>query len=184
MNSFAKVTPRVLALWCDLLRRVRDSTLLLYCPSEVARQRVTQRFEGAGVAASRVRFVGRVALAEYFRRFGEIDVALDPFPYAGGATTCDTLWMGVPVVTLAGRTGVSRAAVSILCNVGLPEFVAHTPEQYLEIAADLAGDLSRLDQLRHSLRDRMRSSPLMDTRSLMSSLESAYRRMWTEWVSR
>jgi predicted O-linked N-acetylglucosamine transferase (SPINDLY family) len=182
MNSFAKVTPGVLALWCELLGRVPGSTLLLYCPSEAARLRVTERFERAGIAPSSVRFVGRVPLAEYYARFGDIDIALDPFPYAGGTTTCDTLWMGVPAVTLVGETGVSRAGLSILSNVGLAELIARTPEQYVQIATELAGDLPRLDRLRQSLRDRMRSSKLMDAPSLVSSLECAYRKMWTGYL--
>jgi predicted O-linked N-acetylglucosamine transferase (SPINDLY family) len=182
MNSFAKVTPEVLALWCELLGRVPGSTLLLYCPSEVARLRVNERFERAGIAPSSVRFVGRVPLAEYYARFGDIDIALDPFPYAGGTTTCDTLWMGVPAVTLVGETGVSRAGLSILSNVGLAELIARTPEQYVQIATDLAGDLPRLDKLRQSLRDRMRSSKLMDARCLVSSLECAYDKMWTGYL--
>ena len=174
LNSFAKVTLAVLAQWCELLGRVPDSTLLLHCPSEAARSRVSQLFERGGVAPARVKFAGRMPLGEYFARHHEIDIALDPFPYSGGATTCDALWMGVPVVTLAGETAVSRGGLSILSNVGLEQLAASNSMQYVQIAADLAHDFSRLDGLRRSLRDRMQGSPLMDARAFARHLENAF----------
>src|ERR1700689_362610 len=99
-------------------------------------------------------------MAEYFQLYHCIDVALDPFPYGGGTTTCDALWMGVPVVSLAGRTAVGRGGLSILSNVGLADLVAYDIEQYVSIARRLASDLPRLNALRQGLRDRMRNSPL------------------------
>src|SRR5208337_4322502 len=101
-------------------------------------------------------------MAEYLRIYEHIDVALDPFPYGGGTTTCDALWMGVPVVSLAGETAVGRGGLSILSNIGLPELVARDPEEYVRIAAELARDLPRLSNLRATLRQRMQSSPLMN----------------------
>ena len=121
-------------------------------------------------------------LAEYFRLYDRIDIGLDPFPYAGGTTTCDALWMGVPVVSLAGQTAVGRAGLSILSNVGLPELVARTPEEYVRIAAGLAGDLPRLADLRAGLRDRLQRSPLTDARASPEHVEAAFRAMWRRWV--
>ena len=107
-----------------------------------------------GISAERVAFVDFLPTAEYFGVYQRIDVALDPFPYGGGTTTCDALWMGVPVVSLAGQTAVGRGGVSILSNLGLPELVAQNPEQYVRIAVELAHDLSRL---RRSARNPARS---------------------------
>ena len=109
-------------------------------------------------------------------------MALDPFPYGGGTTTCDALWMGVPVVSLAGQTAVGRGGLSILSNLGLTDLVAHDVRQYVRIAADLANDLPRLGQLRATLRERMQSSPLMDAPRFARGVEAAYRTMWRRWV--
>ena len=120
-------------------------------------------------------------MSDYFALYRQIDIGLDPFPCNGGTTTCDALWMGVPVVTLAGRTAVGRGGVSVLRNVGLPELIAETPEQYVQIAAALAGDLPRLAELRRTLRERMRASPLMDAPRFARNVEAAYRQMWRKW---
>ena len=111
------------------------------------------------------------------------DIGLDPFPCNGGTTTCDALWMGVPVVTLAGRTAVGRGGVSILSNLGLPELIAQTPQQYIQIASDLPMDAARLGELRRTLRQRMRASPLMNAPRFARNVELAYRQMWRDWCS-
>jgi len=113
--------------------------------------------------------------------YHRIDIALDPFPYNGGITTCNAMWMGVPVVTLAGTAGVQRVGVSSLSNAGLPELIAETPEQYVHIAASLAGDLPRLSAIRQEMRGRMSASPLMDLPRFAANLEAIYRRLWREW---
>jgi predicted O-linked N-acetylglucosamine transferase (SPINDLY family) len=123
-------------------------------------------------------------MAEYFGSYQRIDVALDPFPYGGGTTTCDALWMGVPVVSLAGQTAVGRGGVSILSNVGLPELIAQTPEHYVQVAAKLAQDLPRLSQLRATLRERMQASPLMNAPRFARNVEAAYRTMWRRWCAK
>src|SRR6185295_5530343 len=105
-------------------------------------------------------------------------IALDPFPYGGGRTTCEALWAGVPVVSLAGRTAVGRAGVSILSNAGMPELVAQSEEQYVQLATALAADWPRLAALRAGLRDRLRRSPLMNAPRFTHNLESAFRQMW------
>ena len=104
--------------------------------------------------------------------YNRIDIALDPFPYNGTTTTCEALWMGAPVITLAGNTHASRVGMSLLTNIGLPELVATTSEEYLAIAVNLANDLNRLRSLRESLRDRMKKSTLMNTERFTANLES------------
>jgi predicted O-linked N-acetylglucosamine transferase (SPINDLY family) len=134
-----------------------------------------------GVEPERLSFADLTPMMEYLRTYRQIDVALDPFPYGGGTTSCDALWMGVPVVSLAGQTAVGRGGLSILSNIGLPELVARDVDQYVRIAAELAGDPNRLAELRATMRDRMQKSPLMDAPRFARHVEAAYREMWRRW---
>ncbi|HEY5312665.1 MAG TPA: hypothetical protein VIK18_09095, partial [Pirellulales bacterium] len=167
-----------LAAWISLLAAIPEAKLLLHAHGGQHRQRAWDLCARQGVSPERLTFTDRVPLAEYFRHYHRVDLALDPFPYGGGTTTCDALWMGVPVVSLAGPTAVGRAGLSILSNVGLADFVAHDCQEYVGIARQLAGDLPRLSLLRATLRDRMQSSPLMDARRFAHHVETAYRAMW------
>jgi len=160
---------------------VTDSRLLLQSISVNQQQRIINLFQSIGIAPSRLEFVGRCHRADYLRLYDRIDIGLDPLPYNGITTTCDALWMGVPVVTLAGRTAAGRAGTSILTNVGLPELTAGNPDKFVQIARNLSADAPRLAELRATLRDRMRRSPLMDARRFAADMEAAYRRMWTSW---
>jgi predicted O-linked N-acetylglucosamine transferase (SPINDLY family) len=181
LNNFAKVTAPALAAWAEILGSVAGSKLLLHCPPGGHRQRVLADLAARGINANRVEFVARVAFQEYLRLHNRIDIALDPFPYAGGTTTCDALWMGVPVVSLAGQTAVSRAGLSLLSNVGIPELAASTREEYVRLGASLARDLPRLSELRRTLRQRMRRSPLMNAPQFARDVETEYRMMWAKW---
>ena len=116
----------------------------------------------------------------YLQRYHDIDLSLDPIPYNGHTSTLDSLWMGVPVVTLAGRTAVGRGGVSILSNVGLPELIARTPEEYVAIAAGLASDRARFSALRRGCA-RLEASPLGDGRQFAAGIEAAFRGMWERW---
>ena len=151
--------------------------------SEVDKDRIRSIFHGAGVAPERIEFVPRKPRAEYLRLYDSIDIGLDPLPYNGITTTCDALWMGVPVVTLAGQTAAGRAGISILSTVGLTELIARTQEQYVQIVTQLAGDPPRLAQLRSTLRERMTQSPMMDGPGFARKMESAYRQMWRRWCN-
>jgi predicted O-linked N-acetylglucosamine transferase (SPINDLY family) len=121
--------------------------------------------------------------AQYLKTYDEIDIALDPFPLGGGTTTCDALWMGVPVVTLAGKTAVGRGGLSILSNVGLSDLVAPDVDAYVQIAVNLARDVPRLLALRAGLREQMRGSVLMNAPRFARDVEAAYRRMWRRWCA-
>ena len=182
-NNYSKVSPAVLTTWCELLKRVPESQLVVFSREGAHRQRAIDLVTRQGIDPSRFQFVGPVVTAEYFKRYHEIGIALDPFPYPGGTTTCDALWMGVPVVTLSGRTAVSRGGASILSNLGLKQLIATDRDQYVSIAAALAGDLPRLSRLRATLRDRMRLSPLMDGPQFTRDVEAAFRTMWRTWCS-
>ncbi len=120
LNNFAKVSSAALDLWIEILRAVPRSRLLLQAPAGCCREDVLRRFAHHELSSDRVEFVGRQPWEQYLQSYQEIDLALDPFPFGGGITTCDALWMGVPVVTLSGRTAVGRGGRSILSNIGLP----------------------------------------------------------------
>ena len=181
LNNFCKVNEPLLSLWAEILRGVPHSRLLLHAYEGSPRQHVLEHLQREGIDPHRVSFAGKLPVAVYFQQYHSIDIALDTFPYGGGTTTCDTLWMGVPVVSLAGKTAVGRAGLSILSNVGLPELVANTPEEYVHLAIRLANDLPRLKDLRSTLRQRMQASPLMDAPRFARNVEAAYRQMWRNW---
>jgi protein O-GlcNAc transferase len=181
LNQFSKVSSATLELWMRVMNRVPNSRLIVHAPEGKYLADVRERFALNGIAGDRIEFVGRVGWIPYMQSFSRIDIALDPFPYNGGITTCDTLTMGVPVVTLSGRTSVGRGGRSILSNVGLPNLVAQTPDDYIKIAAKLATDAPRLAELRRTLRHRIKSSPLMDAPAFARDIENAFRQMWRTW---
>jgi predicted O-linked N-acetylglucosamine transferase (SPINDLY family) len=181
LNNFCKVTSVTLGLWRDLLTTVPDSHLILHALEGRHRQTTIDFFPSTGINSSRVEFVGQLPLRQYLEQYNRIDIALDPFPYGGGTTTCDALYAGVPVVTLTGDTAVSRGGSSILSNLNHPELIATDPRQYLDIAASLASNPSRLAQYRSSLRGQMESSPLMNSPAFAKDIEAALRSMWRAW---
>jgi predicted O-linked N-acetylglucosamine transferase (SPINDLY family) len=184
LNQFVKVSRPALEAWVKILQAVPGARVLIHAPVGRHRDRTLQQFQEGGIDSERVAFAGRLPRAEYLARYGEIDLALDPFPYNGGITTMDSLWMGVPVITLMGRAAVGRAGVSILSNVGLPGLIARTIDEYVAIARDWAGDTARLAAVRAGLRDRMRSSPLLDGPQYAASVDAALRGMWQTWCGR
>jgi protein O-GlcNAc transferase len=183
LNNFCKVSADALEVWMQVLRATPKSRLILHAHEGSYRLRVRELLQHQGIDPNRLEFVGKVSLLEYLASHRRIDIGLDPFPCNGGTTTSDALWMGVPVVTLAGRTAVGRGGASVLRNVGLPELVAETPEEYIRIATGLAGDLPRLAGLRRTLRVRMQASPLMDAPKFARNVEAAYRQMWRNWCA-
>jgi predicted O-linked N-acetylglucosamine transferase (SPINDLY family) len=147
--------------------------------SSTARARVEALFAACGVERERLDLRGQVdSFVEHLAAYEEVDIALDPFPYNGTTTTCEALWMGVPVVSLAGRTHVSRVGVSILSRSGSAELIADNQSAYVSRAVQLARDLSALRTLREALRPRVRSSLLADAALATAELERAYAGMW------
>ena len=184
LNNFCKVTAPTLAAWSRLLQAAAGSRFLLHAHAGSHRERVQRFFAADDVSPERVVFVDALPPADYYRLYGQIDVALDPFPYGGGTTTCDAIWMGVPVVTLAGERAVGRGGLSILSNLGLTELVAHDCDQYVQIAAELAGDLPRLGGFAPRCATGCRNSPLMDAPRFARKVEAAYRAMWRRWCAK
>jgi len=183
LNNFCKVNEFVLALWAKVLNAVPGSRLVLLAPEGSCRQRILDFLSKHGVTADRLTFFGKQPLQQYLELYHGIDIGLDTFPYNGHTTSLDAYWMGVPMVTLVGQTVVGRAGLSQLTNLGLTELVAQTPDQFVEIATRLANDLPRLSQLRATLRERMRHSPLLDAAGFARGIESAYRTMWRRWCA-
>jgi predicted O-linked N-acetylglucosamine transferase (SPINDLY family) len=180
----AKITPDVISAWSHILRQLPVSKLVLKCRSyrnEITVKRFKDIFVLCGVDTSRIDFRGESSYSELLDEYQDIDIALDPFPFSGAATSFDALWMGVPVVTLAGRRPSGRQTMSFLKILGLGELVAGSVNEYVSIAASLAHDRSKLAKLRAELRPRLVSSPLCDGKRFTSELERLFRQVWTEW---
>lgn len=183
-NHFAKINPTVLDLWARLLVRLPSARLFLKARSladpETAAG-VRETFKRAGVVADRLTLCcDELSVAAHQSLYHGVDIALDPFPYNGTTTTCEALWMGVPVITLAGQTHDSRVSASLLTCLGRPEWIAHSEGEYIEKCAALAADLPRLAELRAGQRGHMRRSPICDVARFTAQLEETYRELWKQ----
>ena len=186
-NNTAKYNDGVFDVWARVLREVPDARLILKWRTfndEPFRQKVTKAFVDRGIAAERLELRGPSFHADLLKEYAHMDIALDPFPFTGGLTSCEALWMGVPVVTWPKSRVVSRQTFALLNQIGLPELAARDADDYCRIAVGLANDQKRLGQIRANLRDRMRASPLMNvaefTRQLEDTLLDLYRRIDAE----
>ena len=185
-NNPAKLNPGVLALWARILARVPGSRLLLkfrHLDGGAAAARLTADAVAAGIAPTQLALEGFSPHPEALGAYGRIDIALDPFPFNGGTTTCEALWMGVPVVTFPGETMASRMGASFVAAAGLPDWVARDADDAVERAVAAAGDLDRLAALRAGLRTRMAASPLCDGPRFMIGFEAALRDLWRRWCA-
>lgn len=181
LNQFQKLSTPALELWREILMNVANSRLLVHAEQGKCRNRLLELFERGGVERGRIEFTPRLSRARYLETYRRIDIALDPFPHGGGITTCDALWMGAPVITLRGKTGVGRAAASILRNLDLGWLIAKSEREYLSIARSLAEKIAHLAEIRERLRERFRGSVLMDPSAFARNIEAAYLEMWKKW---
>jgi protein O-GlcNAc transferase len=184
LNNLAKITPSVIATWSRVLRRVAGSRLLLKThqfDEAVARDDVAAAFARHGIGAERLVLAGASPHRAFLEEYNRVDLQLDPFPYSGGLTTCEALWMGVPTITLPGETFASRHSLSHLSNVGLTDWVARDPAEYEHLAIAKAADLPGLAALRRGLRARVAGSALCDAPRFGRSLAAALRLAWGEW---
>jgi predicted O-linked N-acetylglucosamine transferase (SPINDLY family) len=184
-NALPKISDRTVALWAAVLHAVPGSRLALKNRSlddPRVQERVRRAFGDAGIPAGRLEFVVWAPSGDtHLEGYNRIDIALDTFPYNGATTTCEALWMGVPVVSLCGETHASRMGRSILAATGLSELVAETDEDFVAIAADLARNRTRLADLRANLRTRLQPSPLLAEGNFTRGLEALYRSAWRRW---
>ena len=185
-NTLAKITPEVLQWWASILTRITDARLLVQAAglehAELAAA-LHAAFHTHGVEPHRLSLRGWTGMDDYLRLGQEADIALDPFPFNGGVTTCHALWMGLPVITLAGETAASRVGASILGGMGLQECIANDAQSYVDKAVSLAQNAESLAALRASLRTRMETAGLLDGRGLAAEAESAFRTMWRTWCA-
>jgi predicted O-linked N-acetylglucosamine transferase (SPINDLY family) len=187
LNHPSKISPAVLRCWAEILHAVPHSRLLLEDRAfdEAGQQdRMRAALAAHGVAGDRLILRGSSSRADHMAICGQIDVALDPFPYGGGITTCETLWMGVPAVTLHGRTATARIGASIMIALGLADWAARSEEEYVALALAKARDLAVLAELRQGLRARMGASAFADPERYARAVEAAYRMLWREWCAR
>ena len=184
-NQYFKITDECLAIWCKVLSRVPDSSLLVLDVRQPAtRTTLLERIERNGIDPARVTTRGRQSIAEYFAAIGSVGIALDTFPYNGATTTLDTLWMGTPIVALRGERTISRGCYSLLKALGADELIARNPDEYVDINVHLARDADWRSRLRDTLRPRLVASPLMDAKRFVADLEVRYREMWRAWCGR
>jgi protein O-GlcNAc transferase len=183
LNNFCKVNDAVLEIWARVLTTVPGSCLLLLAKQGSHRQRTLAYLARHGVADSRVLFNDLRPRQHYLALYHQIDIGLDTFPYNGHTTSLDSFWMGVPVVTLVGNTVVGRGGLSQLTNLGLQCYAAATPEDFVGLAKELAGDVPKLKELRQGLRLRIKNSPLVDAAGFTRGIENAYRSMWRKWCT-
>jgi predicted O-linked N-acetylglucosamine transferase (SPINDLY family) len=185
-NNTAKITPPVVALWAEILRRLPGARLVLkyhWLDDAGLRQRLAGLFAAEGIAAERLELLGSTTHVEQLRHYHRIDLALDPFPYVGGLTTCEACWMGVPVLTCPGQTFAGRHSFSHQSNIGLTETIARDREDYVALAVALAGDLPRLADLRAGLRPRMAGSSLCDFDRFAGHFGAALRQAWRDYCA-
>jgi predicted O-linked N-acetylglucosamine transferase (SPINDLY family) len=180
-NNIAKITPVVIATWCEVLHAVPGSRLVLKThqfDDAPTAARFAAAFGRFGIDPARVETRGSSPHRVFLANYNEIDMVLDPFPYSGGLTTCEALWMGVPTVTLPGEIFASRHSASHLNNAGFPEWVARDRQDYIDMAVTRAADIKGLAALRETMRDRVRASPLCDAPRFGRALGLALRHAW------
>jgi predicted O-linked N-acetylglucosamine transferase (SPINDLY family) len=185
-NNLAKVTPVVIATWSQVLRRLPSARLVLKTHQfgdAATAERVLRAFSDHGIAADRLDLRGPSVHRAFMAEYNQIDLVLDPFPYSGGLTTCEALWMGVPTVTLPGEIFAARHSVSHLSNAGLADWVAADLAGYVDLAVAKASDLEGLAALRRRLRAQVKASPLCDAPRFGRSLGMALRHAWRAWCS-
>jgi len=183
-NQTVKISAATRKLWAEILARLPASRLTIVGVSDSrARDDLYRDLADAGVDRDRITVIPYVRPEEYYRQYRQVDIALDTMPFSGGTTSCDSVWMGVPVVTVPGIRSWSRSAASVLATVGLNDWIAASPEDYVRRAVQFAQQPAMIAQLRTSLRSRMLESPLMDAPGFARDMENALRRMWRTWCA-
>jgi len=183
-GNASKINPYIVSLWTSVLKNNENSRMLLMFKGGDDKE-ITEHyyslFEKFGIPRNRVDFHGRKMFFDYLKMYGEVDIILDTYPYNGGTTTCDALWMGVPVISLVGQHHFSRVGLSILNSVGLEFFATSTPDEYASKASALAAKPEALAKIRCSTRNRMAASTLCDKNLFARNIEQAYKDMWRHW---
>jgi len=181
-NQYERISDECLDVWCSVLERVPHSRLqILDVRTPLVRDELLYRIALRGIDNVRIETQGREPIFDYFKAIGNVVIALDTWTYNGATTTLNTLWMGVPIVALRGHRGISRGTYSIMQSLSMPELIADSRDAYVDLNVRLAQEVDWRQTLRKTLRDRLRSSPLMDAPRFVADLEAGYRAMWVEW---
>ena len=182
-NNLTKVTPEVIKVWSDILHAVPESRLILKAAQlKHNTSHCLDCFKQEGINEDRIELNGWMPSTQaHLELYKKIDIGLDPFPFNGATTTCESLWMGVPVITLSGNLHVGRVGASILTNVGLTDFIAQDVQGYIDLAVKIGANTSYLEEIRKGLRERMQGASLCDGRSFAIDVESAYQEMWDSY---
>jgi protein O-GlcNAc transferase len=183
-SRLSKLSQPVIALWSELMRALPNSRILLAgMPRDGRHESLSQWFEAEGIAPERLQFHRRCADRTYLELHHQIDIALDPFPFTGATTTSNALWMGVPTLTLTGRTVAGRLGPALLEHAGLTDFVAHSPQDFIEKGVHWANHLDALAALRAGMRERFLSHPIGQPAAAAEGLSTAFRQMWRGWCA-
>ena len=184
-NNLSKVSPEIIKLWSKILQSVPNSQLILKGSLlNHDTTRYIKLFNKEGISEDQIKLYGRLPnKGDHLKLYNAIDIGLDPFPFNGATTTCEALWMGVPVITLLGDRHVGRVGASILTNVGLTDFIAQDIDDYVELAIKMAGNIEYLEKTRQGLREQMESSPLCNGKSFACDIENAYQDMWNKYIN-
>jgi protein O-GlcNAc transferase len=181
LNNLTKISEQAIALWAQILLALPHARLMLGNVNDLpTRQKMANTFAKYQIAEERLVMHSNMPLGDFLALHHQIDLALDPFPFNGGTTSLHALSMGVPVITLAGNSPVTRSGASIMGNAGLPEFVTSSQDEYVQRAIEFASDLPRLDRIRQSLPERL-SSPSHPGQNFTRHLEEAFRQVWAKW---
>jgi predicted O-linked N-acetylglucosamine transferase (SPINDLY family) len=186
-NNLSKMTDVVVNTWVRVLNAVPQSRLFFksqWIAELSLRQQLCERFTSQGIALQRLILEDYGPRVDYLAAYNQVDIALDPFPYPGGTTTVEAIWMGVPVLTLSGEHFLSRQGVGLLANAGLHDWIATDTDDYVARAASHASDLQSLTKLRAGLRRQVLDSPIYDTERFAEHFEAALRAMWQKWCVR
>ncbi|MEO5338915.1 MAG: tetratricopeptide repeat protein [Magnetococcus sp. MYC-9] len=183
-NKNYKINPPIFDIWMRLLKKTPGSVLWLFEANHWVVENIRREAEQRGVESSRIYFAPKMPPAQHLARYRRADLVLDTFPYTSHTTGSDALWAGCPLLTYAGETFASRVAGSLLVNVGLPELITYSLEEYEALALELAHDPARLGALRQRLQENLAGSPLFDSPRFTRSLEAAYESMWRQFITR
>ena len=177
----SKITSGMISLWSNLLKNLPDAKLM-FCP-DTSKERIIRQFEDQAIHAGRLIFVKKKPMPEYLALHNKVDIMLDSFPYNGGTTSRHALWMGVPVLTLAGRMSVSRVGLSLMSHIGLQSFIAQNEVEYVKLAQRWSEDIKGLSTVRQTLRQKVQQAPFSNADLMTRALEAAYRQMWVKWCA-
>jgi predicted O-linked N-acetylglucosamine transferase (SPINDLY family) len=181
-SRMGKLSPDTVGLWSELLAALPGSKMLIGAiTSDTEAKTLLGWFAARGIEPQRLQFHVQATIKDYLRLHGQVDICLDPSPFTGATTTCHAMWMGVPTLTLEGRTPAGRLGPAMLRHVGLDDFVASDPRDFVEKGLRRAGNLEALSELRAALRERFRQSPLGRPEDFAADLAEAFRGIWRDW---